>query len=56
MAPLFNLTQGKTLKGITIGALSLSMIGASFTMPASFAAENSAQKIDTAKTLAKLRQ
>ena len=30
MAPLFNLTQGKTLKGITIGALSLSMIGASF--------------------------
>ena len=53
MAPLFNLTQGKTLKGITIGALSLSMIGASFTMPASFAAENSAQKIDTEKTLAK---
>ena len=53
MAPLFNLTQGKTLKGITIGALSLSMIGASFTMPASFAAENSAQKVDTEKTLAK---
>lgn len=54
MAPLFNLSEGKTLKGITIGALSLSMIGASFTMPAAFAADDKpAQQVDTSKTLAK---